>query len=52
MCKPKVKPTAKNKWAFQVSGLRKGRFVVQARARDNVKNISVVRTVSQNLTHN
>jgi hypothetical protein len=48
----KVKPSAKNKWAFQVSGLRKGRFVVQARALDNVKNISVVRTVSQNLSHN
>jgi hypothetical protein len=48
----KAKPTAKNKWSYPVSGLRKGRFVVQARALDNVKNISKVRTVSQNLTHN
>ena len=48
----KVKPTAKNKWSYQVSGLRKGRFVVQVRAVDNVKNLSDVRTVSQSLTHN
>jgi hypothetical protein len=48
----KVKPTATNKWSYQVSGLRKGRFVVQVRAVDNVKNVSKVRTVSQALSHN
>jgi PKD domain len=48
----KVKPTARNKWSYQVSGLRKGRFVVQARALDNVKNVSKLRTVSQALSHN
>jgi hypothetical protein len=48
----KVKPTARNKWSFHVSGLRKGRFVVQVKAIDNVKNRSKLRTVSQSLTHN
>lgn len=48
----KVKPSAKNKWSYQVRGLRKGRFVVQVKALDNVKNVSRVRTVSQSLTHN
>jgi PKD domain len=48
----KARPNAKSKWSYQVSGLRKGRFVVQARAVDNVKNVSKTRTVSQALTHN
>lgn len=49
---PKVKPNAKGNWSYKVSGLRKGRFVIQAKALDNVKNKSELRTVSQSLTHN
>lgn len=47
-----VKPNAKSKWSYKVSGLRKGRFLVQAKAVDNVKNKSKLCTVSQSLTHN
>ena len=48
----KVRPTAKNTWAYKVSGLRKGTFVVRVQAVDNVKNRSKLRTVGQKLTHN
>ena len=47
-----MKPNAKGNWSCKVSGLRKGRFVIQAKALDNVKNKSKLRTVSQSLTHN
>ena len=47
-----VRPTATNTWSYKVNGLRKGRFVVQAKAVDNVKNASRFKTVTQSLTHN
>lgn len=47
----KTRPTAKNTWSYNVSGLRKGRFVVRVQAVDNVKNRSAFRAVGQTLTH-
>jgi hypothetical protein len=46
-----VRPTATNTWSYKVNGLRKGRFVVQVKAVDNVKNASRFKTVTQSLTH-
>ena len=46
-----VRPTATNTWSYKVNGLRKGRFVVQVKAVDNVKNSSRFKTVTQSLTH-
>lgn len=47
----KARPTATHTWSYNVSGLRKGRFVVRVQAVDNVKNRSAFRTVGQTLTH-
>lgn len=47
-----VRPTATNTWSYKVNGLRKGRFVVQVKAVDNVKNASGFKTTTQSLTHN
>jgi hypothetical protein len=46
-----VRPTATNTWSYKVNGLRKGHFVVQVKAVDNVKNASRFKTVTQSLTH-
>jgi hypothetical protein len=47
-----VRPTATSTWSYKVNGLRKGRFVVQVKAVDNVRNASRFKTVTQSLTHN